>query len=77
MTTTIQRIENEDELYRVVRDLHRAGWEYQEDPLFPASDPRRIGWWVNPAHPDKCRRTGDSRPFWYQTEVAYSLYYAS
>lgn len=77
MTTTIQRIENEEQLYQAVRELYRAGWEYVEDRAYPVTDDRRIGWWVNPTHPTKCRRTGDSKPFWYQTEVAYSLYYAS
>lgn len=64
----------EPQLLAAVRLLHRDGWEYVEDRAYPVSDDRRIGWWINPTHPTKNERTGDSRPFWYATQTTYDLY---
>lgn len=64
----------DNQLTAARRILQRDGWEFVEDRLYPASDPRRIGWWINPEHETKCRRTGDSRPYAYATETTYRLY---
>lgn len=64
----------EAEMAKARKILYNEGWDYVEDRAFPVSDPRRKGWWINPEHPDKCRRTGDSRDYPYATESTFDLY---
>ena len=68
---------SEEQISKAVRILHRDGWEYQEDKFYPASDPRRKGWWVNTYNSDMAQhssRRGDSKDFWYATQLTYRLY---
>lgn len=65
---------NTNQLNAIARKLHQDGWEYVEDKAYPVKDNRRIGWWINPNHETKCRRTGDSRPWDYATESTFDIY---
>lgn len=65
---------NLDQVDAARRIMQREGWEFVEDRAYPVSDPRRKGWWINPEHETKCRRTGDSLDYTYATQTTFRLY---
>lgn len=65
---------SQNELNAIVKKLQQDGWYFVEDQAFPVTDPRRMGWWINDEHETKCRRVGDSKPFYYATEIVFTAY---
>jgi len=65
---------SQNEAQAIVKKLYQTGWDFEEDTFYPVTDARRMGWWINKSHETKCRRTGDSKPFYYAAEVVFDNY---
>jgi hypothetical protein len=67
-----------EQIAKATRILHRDGWEYKEDRFYPATDGRRMGWWINTYGGEEYeqyrRPQGDPKSFAHATQNTYRLY---
>lgn len=56
----------------MVELLTANGWSWDWDTMNPRGG--FSGWWVNPAHETKCRRTGDAKDFYTAALDTVRLY---